>query len=200
MSVEPRDKRPARPLQRNVSLAMWIAFALLVGITIYLQQPRAALEPPGTLPPAVDMRTSDARTANSGTPNSGTADARNADSQEDGPAHDMALPQRHSGVLLTQMENVTIRDLDGRVEFQGTVDLAPTLERIERGDRLRFAHDGSKFANREGRLPHKPAGYYHEFVHPTPGISGPGPQRIIVGREGEIYYTHDHYQTFLRIK
>ncbi len=98
------------------------------------------------------------------------------------------------------VENVTVRDLDGRVEFRGTIDLAPTLARIERGDRLRFAHDGSKFSNREGRLPHKPSGYYHEFVHPTPGLSGPGPQRVIVGREGEVYYTFDHYQTFRRIK
>ncbi|MBQ3636617.1 MAG: hypothetical protein II951_13530 [Bacteroidales bacterium] len=28
----------------------------------------------------------------------------------------------------------------------------------------------------------------------------PGLQRIVVGAKGEIYYTPDHYQTFIRIK
>jgi guanyl-specific ribonuclease Sa len=93
----------------------------------------------------------------------------------------------------------TIRDQDGRVIFRGDVDVSPTLERIKRGDRLSFSHDGIVFQNRERRLPQKPAGYYHEFVHPTPRISGPGPQRIIVGREGETYYTPDHYRTFKRL-
>jgi len=47
---------------------------------------------------------------------------------------------------------------------------------------------------------HEPAGYYTEYVHPTPGISGPGPQRIVVGKQGETYYTNDHYKTFIKIK
>jgi filamentous hemagglutinin len=51
--------------------------------------------------------------------------------------------------------------------------------------------------NREGLLPQQAAGYYQEFVHPTPGISGPGPQRIIVGQAGELFYTPDHYDSFV---
>nr|EKW6799036.1 hypothetical protein [Pseudomonas aeruginosa] len=31
-------------------------------------------------------------------------------------------------------------------------------------------------------LPVKPAGYYTEYVHPTPGVTGPGAQRIVVGK------------------
>ncbi|WP_407082811.1 ribonuclease domain-containing protein [Pseudomonas germanica] len=42
--------------------------------------------------------------------------------------------------------------------------------------------------------------YYTEYVHPTPGIAGPGPQRIVVGKGGEMYYTADHYKTFIPIK
>ncbi|WP_175181505.1 ribonuclease domain-containing protein [Achromobacter aegrifaciens] len=33
-----------------------------------------------------------------------------------------------------------------------------------------------------------------------PGIAGPGPQRIVVGKGGEMYYTADHYKTFIQIK
>jgi len=31
------------------------------------------------------------------------------------------------------------------------------------------------------------------------GINGAGPQRIVTGNGGEIYYTPDHYQTFIRL-
>jgi filamentous hemagglutinin len=35
---------------------------------------------------------------------------------------------------------------------------------------------------------------------PTPGVSGPGPQRIVTGKNGEMYYTPDHYDTFIPIR
>jgi len=78
-------------------------------------------------------------------------------------------------------------------------DIGATLERIRRGERLDFSHDGSIFENRERRLPKRPAGYYREYVHPTQVLDGPGPQRIVVGKQGETYYTADHYRTFQRI-
>lgn len=101
--------------------------------------------------------------------------------------------------LQTLIPKVTVRDQDGKVVFRGDVDVAPTLQRIERGEILRFSHDGIVFENREQRLPRKGAGYYHEYVHPTPGQEGPGPQRIIQGKGGETFYTHDHYRTFQRL-
>ncbi|MCA9547477.1 MAG: hypothetical protein KC613_23900, partial [Myxococcales bacterium] len=52
------------------------------------------------------------------------------------------------------------------------------------------------FQNRERRLPRRPAGSYREYVHPTPGVRGAGPQRIIVDGGGPWYYSPDHYQTF----
>jgi ribonuclease T1 len=98
------------------------------------------------------------------------------------------------------VENQTIRDLNGRVVFKGTIDLQPTLDRIERGEENRHRNDGSSFQNRENRLPRKPLGYYKEYVHPTKGEYGPGPQRIIIGKEGEVWYTPDHYKSFKKIK
>ena len=76
-------------------------------------------------------------------------------------------------------------------------ELRPTLDRINRGERFPHRNDGSIFGNREGRLPQRPYGYYREYVHPTPGVEGPGAQRLVIGQEGEIYYTPDHYRTFI---
>ncbi len=98
-----------------------------------------------------------------------------------------------------QLENQTIRDF-GKVVFQGTIDLQPTLDRIACGDRNTHRNDGTAFGNRERRLPPKPQGYYTEYVHPTKGINGPGPQRVIFGKSGDIWYTPDHYETFKKIK
>lgn len=95
---------------------------------------------------------------------------------------------------------VTVKDLEGDIAFQGDVDLTETLARIDADKRLKFRNDGAVFENREKRLPGKAMGYYREYVHPTPGLSGPGPQRIVVGAAGEAYYTPDHYRTFDRIR
>jgi ribonuclease T1 len=99
----------------------------------------------------------------------------------------------------TKLFNQTIYDQDGKVAYRGNIDLGPTLARIQRHERLDFPNDGVTFQNRERRLPQQPAGYYHEYVHPTPGLRGPGPQRVVTGKEGEIFYTADHYRTFQRL-
>ncbi|HEX4415098.1 MAG TPA: ribonuclease domain-containing protein [Lacipirellulaceae bacterium] len=104
---------------------------------------------------------------------------------------------RNAGLTV---RNARVTDEDGSVIYRGDVDLGPTLDRIDRGKRLRFSHDGIVFENRERRLPQKPSGYYHEFVHPTPGDDGPGGQRVVLGREDEVYYTPDHYHTFRRVQ
>lgn len=93
----------------------------------------------------------------------------------------------------------TIRDEDGKIVYQGDVDVSGTLARIRRGESFPHRNDGSVFQNREGRLPRKPTGYYHEYVHPTPKLRGPGPQRIILGEAQEVYYTPDHYRSFQRL-
>jgi guanyl-specific ribonuclease Sa len=109
-------------------------------------------------------------------------------------------PTEKSDGASYKVENQSIRDLDGKIVYKGTIDLKSTLDRIERGEANRHRNDGTSFQNREGRLPRKPSGYYKEYVHPTPGASGPGPQRIIIGKSGEVWYTPDHYKTFKEIK
>jgi ribonuclease T1 len=97
------------------------------------------------------------------------------------------------------VRGLTLRDESGDVVYQGDIDLKPTIDRVAAGTRLRFRNDGSTFQNREARLPRKSAGYYREWVVPTPGDDGPGPQRLVTGMDGEVWYTPDHYRTFRRI-
>lgn len=85
----------------------------------------------------------------------------------------------------------------GKVFWSGTMDLSATIARIKAGKRHSHRNDGSVFGNRERRLPTKRRGYYREYVHPTEGIRGPGPQRLVVGQGGEWYYTPDHYESFI---
>lgn len=97
------------------------------------------------------------------------------------------------------VRGVTLRDENGDVLFRGDVDLNPTIERVRAGRKLRFPNDGTTFQNRERRLPQKFPGYYREWVVPTPGDDGPGPQRLVTGEDGDVWYTHDHYRSFRRI-
>ena len=79
----------------------------------------------------------------------------------------------------------------------GLVNVRSTIDRINAGGKFPHRNDGSIFQNREGLLPKQPLGYYKEFVHPTPGAKGPGAQRIIQGQSGELFYTPDHYGSFI---
>ncbi len=53
--------------------------------------------------------------------------------------------------------------------------------------------------NRENLLPPRPPGHHREYVDPTEGMAGPGPRRIIIGQDGELYYTKDHYKSFPKL-
>ena len=89
---------------------------------------------------------------------------------------------------------------------------------VYNGSPLPFPKDGVVFDNREGRLPAKPSGYYHEYtVLPPEGstmtltvgdqtfqISPPqghrGAERLIIGGGQVLYYSPDHYRTFLQLQ
>ncbi|TQE92790.1 MAG: hypothetical protein FKY71_19120 [Spiribacter salinus] len=78
--------------------------------------------------------------------------------------------------------------------------MAPVLARVDSGQRDPHRNDGGVFRNRERLLPQRPGGYYREYVIRTPGIGHAGPQRLVVGQDGELYYTSDHYRSFRRIR
>ncbi|KDN22928.1 ribonuclease domain-containing protein [Amycolatopsis rifamycinica] len=58
-------------------------------------------------------------------------------------------------------------------------------------------NDDVVFENREKRLPRKQSGYYHEYTVKTPGSADRGARRLITGQAHELYYTGDHYASFV---
>ena len=87
---------------------------------------------------------------------------------------------------------------------QFPIDLLPqeardTLFKIQSGFVFSHPKDGSIHKNREHLLPDREVGYYREYAVPTPNINNRGTRRLVVGNNGEIYYTDDHYQTFMEV-
>jgi ribonuclease T1 len=82
-------------------------------------------------------------------------------------------------------------------------DLPPeardTIALIDRGGPYPYRQDGTVFSNVEGRLPARPTGYYHEFTVRTPGLPDRGPRRLVLGANGDLYYTDDHYDSFRQV-
>jgi guanyl-specific ribonuclease Sa len=91
----------------------------------------------------------------------------------------------------------------GDTVYDGPLDIASTLDRIRSDVMLPHNNDGSVFTNRQGILPGNPYdGYWHEFVvwpysvSDSPnGVNFPGPMRVLLGANGEVYFTGDHYAT-----
>lgn len=117
-----------------------------------------------------------------------------------------------AGVVLVVVGN---RDLTGHDEPRATGsaqtqspqsgqqlprEALETIAVIRSGGPFPHSRDGAVFMNREGLLPSHERGYWHEYTVPTPGESDRGARRIVAGRGGELYYTGDHYRSFVRVK
>ncbi|MFE0649790.1 ribonuclease domain-containing protein [Streptomyces sp. NPDC059534] len=87
----------------------------------------------------------------------------------------------------------TVRAADLPPEARRTLDL------IARGGPFPYAKDGAVFSNFERVLPRETRGYYREYTVRTPGEGDRGARRIVTGRNGERYYTDDHYETFREV-
>jgi ribonuclease T1 len=80
-----------------------------------------------------------------------------------------------------------------------------TYRLIQTGGPFPYSRDGVVFQNREGVLPSRSRGTYHEYTVKTPGSGDRGARRIIcatppVSTGPECYYTADHYASFQRIR
>lgn len=73
------------------------------------------------------------------------------------------------------------------------------LRLIDAGGPFPYDQDGSVFGNYERLLPAKTRGWYREYTVPTPGERDRGARRIVAGRDGTLYWTADHYDSFARI-
>lgn len=74
-----------------------------------------------------------------------------------------------------------------------------TLALIKEGGPFPYDRDGIIFGNFEKRLPSQPRGYYREYTVKSPWRRDRGPRRIVAGKQGEYFYTEDHYRSFRRI-
>lgn len=92
------------------------------------------------------------------------------------------------------------------------------VARVGDGRPLPFPKDGVVFANREGRLAAQPSGYYREYtVLPpagspseitvggqrfriSPAAGHRGAERLIIGGGELLWYSPDHYKTFIQLK
>ncbi|MBB4682533.1 ribonuclease domain-containing protein [Amycolatopsis jiangsuensis] len=73
-----------------------------------------------------------------------------------------------------------------------------TWRLIRRGGPYPYPHnDDVVFQNRENVLPSEKSGYYHEYTVKTPGSPDRGPRRLVTGAAQELYYTGDHYTSFV---
>jgi RHS repeat-associated protein len=96
--------------------------------------------------------------------------------------------------IKTEFENVEIRSF-GETIYKGQRNLTGVVQDIEAG-RLESRRT---YRNDKSLLPQQKEGYYQEYEVPnTPNYErdGAGPERIIRGEKGELYYTPDHYETF----
>jgi ribonuclease T1 len=78
-------------------------------------------------------------------------------------------------------------------------EAAQTLALIDKGGPFPYDRDGITFANQEKLLPKHAGGYYKEYTVPTPGSRDRGARRLVVGKDGDIYYTADHYESFRQV-
>ncbi len=110
------------------------------------------------------------------------------------------------GLIVLVLGGWLVRDLVAapdapRMPVRALSDLpreaAGTWRLIERGGPFPYHEDGTVFGNREGLLPAERAGYYREYTVATPGSDDRGARRMVTGSEGELYYTGDHYSSFV---
>jgi ribonuclease T1 len=71
---------------------------------------------------------------------------------------------------------------------------------IDRGGPFPYRKDGATFENREQRLPSHARGYWREYTVPTPGSPDRGARRLVGGDRRELYYSRDHYRSFIAIR
>lgn len=116
----------------------------------------------------------------------GSTATSTADSQPSSPGTGTPAPDLGSGLPL-----VSVADLPAEAR--------DVLALIEAGGPFRYDRDGVVFGNREGLLPPKPDGYYREYTVDTPGESDRGARRLVTGADGELYYSADHYDSFVAV-
>ncbi len=134
--------------------------------------------------------TADNDTADNDTANTAGDDAANDDAGDDSTASEDPS-EGGGGEPVSNLPTISVDDLPP--------EAWATMAAIDQGGPYEFDRDDIVFQNREGLLPDAATGYYREYTVITPGIDHRGARRIVVGADGERYYTDDHYESFREI-
>jgi len=107
------------------------------------------------------------------------------DATSGGAAPGGALPGADSGLAVQTLSSLPREASD-------------TWELIRSGGPFPYPdRDGAVFGNREETLPQKEPGYYREYTVATPDEQDRGARRLVTGGSSELYYTGDHYESFV---
>ena len=105
-----------------------------------------------------------------------------------------------SGTAYPSTGNTPDSGLDTIAESKLPKEAKQVLRLIRVGGPYEYDQDDKTFQNREGILPSQKRGYYREYTVETPGSDDRGARRIIGGRDGDRYWTDDHYDSFRQIQ
>ncbi|WP_353950589.1 ribonuclease domain-containing protein [Knoellia sp. S7-12] len=105
-----------------------------------------------------------------------------------------------SGTAYPSNENTPDSGLDTIAESKLPKEARAVLVLIRAGGPYKYDQDDKTFQNREGILPSQERDYYREYTVETPGSDDRGARRIIGGRDGDRYWTTDHYDSFRQIQ
>jgi ribonuclease T1 len=108
---------------------------------------------------------------------------------------------RHALSAAPVGDQPSVAGLPVRALSQLPPQAAQVWQLIQHGGPFRYRQDGVVFGNRQGRLPPRlrQPGFYREYTVPTPGERDRGPRRLITGGAAELYYTGDHYVSFVAV-
>jgi ribonuclease T1 len=111
------------------------------------------------------------------------------------------LPAGSQATPLSAAERRVLRTLDlSQVPEGEHTAIVEVVATIDAGGPFPYRQDGTIFQNRERRLPLHPAGFWHEYTVPTPGSNDRGARRVIGGDDDSLFYTRDHYRSFVTIR
>jgi hypothetical protein len=102
-----------------------------------------------------------------------------------------------------QLAHVSVVNF-GTTVYTGPLNVSNTINRIRADNGPITTDDGIVFTNSSHQLP--PGGTYYEFnVAPRGGtdhtftFASPGPMRLVLNTSGSLYFTGDHYSTFVPV-
>jgi guanyl-specific ribonuclease Sa len=62
-----------------------------------------------------------------------------------------------------------------------------------------YSKDGTVWRNKDGTLPARGVNYYREFTVVVGKPKDRGTHRLVIGRDGTVWYSADHYLTLIEV-